>query len=114
LHEPWTTFAFNPCDIATLATDAPGAAHCSSTDAYNCALCGRHKATLCSAILSTYFLMKAIVSRFAAMFEMGRLAAYPGIAAARVIEPRRGVQSAGNALIDRDPTYPKKVSSSRS
>jgi len=114
LHEPWTTFAFNPCDIAAFATDAPGAAHLSSTDAYNCALCGRHKATLCSAILSTYFLMKAIVSRFAAMFEMGRLAAYPGIAAARVIEPRRGVQSAGNALIDRDPTYPKKVSSSRS
>ena len=42
-------------DIATFATDAPGAAHLSSTDAYNCALCRRHKATLCSAILSTYF-----------------------------------------------------------
>ena len=79
MHEPWTTFAFNPCDIASFATDAPGAAHLSSPDAYNCALCRRHKAILCSAILSTYFLMKTIVSRSAAMFKMGRLAAYPGI-----------------------------------
>jgi len=49
-------FAFKPCDIATFATDAPGAAHCSSTNDFNCALCRRRKTTLSAAIVSTYFL----------------------------------------------------------
>jgi hypothetical protein len=48
-------FAFNPCDIATFATDARGAAHCSSTNALNSALCRLRKTTLSSAIVSTYF-----------------------------------------------------------
>jgi len=49
-------FAFNPCDIATFATDARGTAHCSSTNALNCALCRLRETTLSSAIVSTYFL----------------------------------------------------------
>ena len=56
LRQPCTMFAFNPCDIATFATDAPGAPHCCSTNAFNCALCRRRKTTLSSAIVSTYFL----------------------------------------------------------
>jgi len=49
-------FAFNPCDIATFATDARGAAHCSNTNALNSAQCRLRKATLSSVIVSTYFL----------------------------------------------------------
>jgi hypothetical protein len=49
-------FAFNPCNIATLAADARGAAHCSSTNALNCALCRPRETTLSSAIVSSYFL----------------------------------------------------------
>jgi hypothetical protein len=53
LRLPRTMFAFTPCDIATLATDAPGAAHCSSTSVFNSALCRRRKTTLSDAIVST-------------------------------------------------------------
>ena len=53
LRQPCTIFAFTPCDIATLATDAPGAAHCSSTNAFNSALCRRRKTTLSAVIVST-------------------------------------------------------------
>ena len=56
LRQPCTMFAFTPCDIATLATDAPGAAHCSSTNVFNSALCRRRKTTLSAAIVSTYLL----------------------------------------------------------
>jgi len=56
LRQPCTMFAFNPCDIATFATDAHGAAHCSNTNALNCALCRLRETTLSSAIVSTYFL----------------------------------------------------------
>ncbi len=56
LRQPCTMFAFTPCDIATLATDAPGAAHCSSTNAFNFALCRQRKTTLSAAIVSTYLL----------------------------------------------------------
>ena len=56
LRQPCTMFAFNPCDIATFATDARGAAHCSSTNALNSALCRLRETTLSSAIVSTYLL----------------------------------------------------------
>ncbi len=56
LRQPCTMFAFTPCDIATLATEAPGAAHCSSTNVFNSALCRRRKTTLSAAIVSTYLL----------------------------------------------------------
>ena len=56
LRQPCTRFAFNPCAIDTFATDAPGAAHCASTIALNCALCRLREPTLSSAIVSTYFL----------------------------------------------------------
>ena len=55
LRQPCTMFAFNPCDIATFATDARGAAHCSSTSALNSTLCRLRETTLSSAIVSTYF-----------------------------------------------------------
>ncbi len=35
---------------------APGAAHCSGTNAFTCALCRRRKTTLSFAIVSIYFL----------------------------------------------------------
>ena len=56
LRQPCTRFVFNPCAIDTLATDAPGAAHCASTIALNCALYRLREPTLSSAIVSTYFL----------------------------------------------------------
>ena len=54
LRQPCTTFAFTPCDIATLATDAPGAAHCCSTNVFNSAMCRRRKTPLSAVIVSTY------------------------------------------------------------
>ena len=53
LLQPCTMFAFKPCDIATFATDSPGAAHCSSTNAFNSALCRRRKTTFSAAIVAT-------------------------------------------------------------
>lgn len=53
LRQPCTMLAFNSCDIATFATDAPGSAHSASTCAFNCALCRRRNTGLSSAIVST-------------------------------------------------------------
>jgi len=49
-------FAFTPCNIVALATDAPGAAHGSSTNALSSALCRRRMTTLSVTILATQLL----------------------------------------------------------
>jgi hypothetical protein len=76
LRQPCTMFAFTPCDIATFATDAPGAAHCSNTNALNCALCRRRSTTLSAAIVSTYSLMDTIIGVTPPPFKVPRLDAY--------------------------------------
>jgi hypothetical protein len=89
LRQPCTMFAFTPCDIATLATDAPGAAHCSSTNAFNSALCRRRNTTLSAAIVSTY-LMDTIMSVTPPPFKVPRLDAY-------ATAPRRQAEPAAPA-----------------
>lgn len=48
-----TRLAFNPCVIATLATDASGCRHSVSTRVFSSALCGRRDARLASSMVST-------------------------------------------------------------
>ena len=55
LSKPSTRFASMPSDIATLAAGAPGAAHCCTANAYNCALRCRREPILSDAIVSARF-----------------------------------------------------------
>src|SRR3990167_3232695 len=50
-----TRFAFNPCAIATAATDAPACAHCANTRDFSSTLCLRLGSRLDSCMVPTSF-----------------------------------------------------------
>jgi hypothetical protein len=60
-----------PCDIATLATEAPGAPHSATTCAFSSSSYRRRVAALSLAIVSTYAYVDTILPACAVNFKMG-------------------------------------------
>ena len=61
LRQPCTTLVLMPCDIATLATDAPGTSHSATICALNSTPHRRRTTVLSLVIASTYSFVDTIV-----------------------------------------------------